>query len=505
MRAVLIDPTRFLDGINEATDATRAFYGTTLPALQAGLDSIAEGTAESFIAGVQAIQAINYDNLSPDEQEIIGRILPNIDTLRNLSADNLASVAEAGGRAYIRAFQSIADDIRDLNIFDIILGEDYNLTAAEIAEQQADTVTDFLFNALAVSAEQKAAVTEELLSQIYSGTIAGVRINPEQQATLANSLINALGMVDLPAIERSVLGFLADTESIEDILSKPVDRLTQKDLALLANYPDALDQILSGTFDINKFREEGIAAIEKDIQTQEDQLRVSMRNKQTQFERGEITQEEFEASMAIYQTNLNLLNLNRQQLRVERANIDLIRERYRMELDILNAQRKAIEDAKKMRDLQKESADIARRSIEATRTGALTTVEAQFNRQQLNAEIAEANRTLQDNIMMAQLEAQQKILEDSQQKAIEAATNANTIATRENTLAVRGFSQNANALAATFASAANVVADATGNTLTPNIPNAVNNFANPSANTRTTSSGNEGLTPFNDSLAFVGG
>lgn len=86
--------------------------------------------------------------------------------------------------------------------------------------------------------------------------------------------------------------------------------------------------------------------------------------------------------------------------------------------------------------MQQKSAEIARKSLEATRIGAVGSLEAQFNRQQINEEIAMMNKELQDRIMLAQIEAQQKILEDSQQKAIEAATKENTAALDRNTAAL---------------------------------------------------------------------
>jgi hypothetical protein len=110
-----------------------------------------------------------------------------------------------------------------------------------------------------------------------------------------------------------------------------------------------------------------------------------------------------------------------------------LKARYKVQLDLLKAQQEAIKDARAIRDLQEQSNDLAVKSLQATRIGATGSLEARFNQQQLNQEIATMNRTLQDQMMTAQLEAQQKILEDSQQKAIEAATVDNTVATRENT------------------------------------------------------------------------
>jgi hypothetical protein len=404
--------------------------------------------------------------------ELIEALLPNVNVLREMSAQRLAAVATAGGTAYLREFQNISEAIRRVNFLGFTPTDDTDPILIANAERSAQEISDYFFDAFAVSVEDKAAVAEALLQEIYSGVVNGVRVDPKQQASLANIVINALGAVDMAGIQRSVFSFMEDLDKIEDILTKPLDRMTAADLAVLEQYPGVLDQILAGNFDINQFRQEGIAKLEKDLDLAEEQLRLALANKQALFETGQIKEDEFEESTNILNTNLNLLDVKRQMLRAERINVDAIKERYKMELDLLNAQRKAIEDAKKMRDLQKESADIARRSIDATRTGALSTIEAQFNRQQLNTEIAEANKALQDNIMMAQLEAQQKILEDSQQKAIEAATNANTIATRENTTAVQSFVSKAEQIAGAMTTAASVIVTGITGNPTPIIPNA---------------------------------
>lgn len=141
--------------------------------------------------------------------------------------------------------------------------------------------------------------------------------------------------------------------------------------------------------------------------------------------RGEITQIQFSNFETALRNNdlaqARLVTLE-DQLLLEKANTDQVKARYKAQIDLLSAQMKAIKDAKTMRDLQKEAADIAARSITATRVGAVGTLEAQFNQRSLNTEIENMNRTLQDRLMTAQLEAQQKILEDTQQQALISAT-----------------------------------------------------------------------------------
>jgi TP901 family phage tail tape measure protein len=499
-RAIALDPTAYLDGLNTAKEATNEFYLKTIPELESTLQSALSSSGDDFVKVVQSLQNIDLSLLSENQKALIANLLPNFAIFKNLSEQQLAGVAKAGGAAYLREFQNISKDIGRINFLPT---PTTNPTLIANAEKSAQEISEYFFDAFAVSAEEKASVAEALLQEIYSGVVNGVRLNPEQQASLANVVINALGAVDMAGIQRNVLNFMEDLGKIEEILTKPLDRMTAADLAVLQQYPGVLDQVLAGTFDINEFRQQGIAALEKDIDLAEEQLRLALANKQTLRETGQITEQEFEESANILNTNLNLLTVKRQMLRAERINVDAIRQRYKMELDLLNAQRKAIEDAKKMRDLQKDSADIARRSIDATRTGALSTIEAQFNRQQLNAEIADANKALQDNIMMAQLEAQQKILEDSQQKAIEAATEANTIATRENTTAVQSFVSSATRIAGAMTSAASaIVSGLTGNNtvISPIIPNATSTTAPRS----TTNSGSQSGA-FNDIVGFAEG
>jgi hypothetical protein len=142
--------------------------------------------------------------------------------------------------------------------------------------------------------------------------------------------------------------------------------------------------------------------------------------------RGDITKiqlSNFETALNNNEAATARLATLEQMLLMEKGITDQIKARYKAQIDLLSAQMQAIKDAKTMRDLQKEASDIAARSITATRVGAVGTLEAQFNQRSLNAEIENMNRTLQDRLMTAQLEAQQKILEDTQQQALITATD----------------------------------------------------------------------------------
>jgi len=121
-----------------------------------------------------------------------------------------------------------------------------------------------------------------------------------------------------------------------------------------------------------------------------------------------------------------------QMLNFNSANINAIKSQ-------ISSYKSAFAEAKKIRDLQKEVADITQKSINAIRTGATGTIEAEFNRTKLNQEIAAANRQLEESMIVAQLEAQQKVLEDAQQRQIQQATEQNTDATVKNTNATQGL------------------------------------------------------------------
>jgi hypothetical protein len=497
MRAIALDPTGYLDGIAVAEAATKNFFFNVIPEAEKALNALTTGAPEDFARNMAMLNAIDLSNLTPEQINLFDTIFPNFENLKTYTAEQFQAIAAAGGIGYIRGFQSVADDIKDLGFKDII-----DLNSNEVlvtAADQTKQLTDFLFNSLAVETKDRAATTKALLDQIFSGVVDGVVLNPDQQNELAVSLVDLLGSVDLDAITREVNSFRTDMDQIEQLITKPIDKFTTQDQELLSQYPEIFDDLLQGTLDLNKYREEGVAALEAQIDRDTERLNTAIDLKILQFEQGLISQEELERSVDLLSNGLNRLELNRRMLRTEKINIEAIKEKYKMELDSLAAQKQAMSDAKKMRDLQKESADIARQSIESTRMGALGTIEAQFNRQQLNTEIAEANKVLQDNIMTAQLEAQQKILQDSQQKAIEDATRKNTEAMINNTGAQTQSAAAANRVADVIAAAANVVAPNPA----VNIPNATTTTPTVTTNRNTTPGIIPGPSSYDQTLSVV--
>jgi hypothetical protein len=432
LRAITLNPAAFLDGLSVAKEATEDFYFNTLPSLEGALEKAFTGSSEDFEQAILDIRNIDLSGLTIEQQNLIDLLFPNLDTLGELAATSLAGIAKAGGIAYIREFQSIADTISNINFLPVVNAAD-NVEIQSAAEQ-ADALTDYLFNQLAVGAEDRAGVITELLSQIYSGVIAGVVLDPTTQQTLAASVINAAGSVDFDKMERSVSNFRSDMDSIEAIMTKPITQLNEKDIDLLEQYPDIYDDLLAGSLDLNKYREEGTQNLLDELDAAQTLLNIEASNLAQQLELGLIRQDQYDEGIRIVETQSNSLELLRQQVTANKINVESLKEQYKLAINSINAQKKAISDAKAMRDLQKESAEIASKTIAASRVGAVGTIEASFNRQQLNQEIAEANKILEDSIVMAQLEAQQQILEDSQQRAIEQATKENTIATRQSTL-----------------------------------------------------------------------
>jgi len=256
---------------------------------------------------------------------------------------------------------------------------------------------------------------------------------------------------------------IADTNKVIELAAKSPADLTAEDIEFLRKEENktAFLDMQTGDFDPNTFRAERQAEVIKMLNetaeaSQElynfeknqlaDLLGISreMNDEDMQaavelaFEEGridEIKRNRFFHSLEEHQLNLLDLDLAKQRLAQNKAMTDEIKARYKVQTDLLKSQMDSIKDAEKIRNLQEQSADVARRSMDATRIGAVGSMEAKFNQQQINQEVAKMNRALQDQMQTAQLEAQQKILEDSQQKAIEAATGKLTVATTELTTA----------------------------------------------------------------------
>jgi hypothetical protein len=169
-------------------------------------------------------------------------------------------------------------------------------------------------------------------------------------------------------------------------------------------------------------------------------------------------------------TQLQELEVARQYLMTSRETTDDIKARFEAQRDVLKSQKQAIDDAKKLRDLQNMATKASELSTQATRAGALGTIEARFSQDQLNQQVEQMNRDLEERIQIAKIEAQDRILEETQRKQLIDAQDKNTIAL---------------------------------NTLSE-IIERVRRGAPPSVGgTGPTSSGDNGLTAFNDLVGFA--
>ena len=112
------------------------------------------------------------------------------------------------------------------------------------------------------------------------------------------------------------------------------------------------------------------------------------------------------------------LDAAERNLRMQRETTDAIKERFDQERSSLQLQRQAIDEAKKLRDLEQKAEEASALSTQATRIGAVGTLEARFNQAQLQAQITQMNRDLEERIQIAKIEAQDRILADTQNKQL---------------------------------------------------------------------------------------
>lgn len=272
------------------------------------------------------------------------------------------------------------------------------------------------------SPEPKEALYEMWQEAVRNGTIDGVKINPDDLDQTIAALEDAFGETDIENTLISVDQLRKDFTSLSEIIKKAPKDLTLEQLQLLENYPQLFEDLMQGTIgSLDSYFTVFGERIQESIDNQRQAINLSKTALQIELEMGRITQDQFEAEMDLLSVQENSLDVASDILDFSDAEVNALK-------DQINAYKSAFAEAKKIRDLQKESAEITQKSIDAIRTGATGTIEAEFNRTRLNQEIADANRALQENMLIAQLEAQQKVLEDAQQRKIQKATEDNTTA-----------------------------------------------------------------------------
>lgn len=451
-----------------------SLYSETIPTIESALGRIADPiNAADFTRNILELQNIDMSSFSDRQRELLFQNFPNLSTLLNLpsAASDLQNLYEQGGIGFIKTFDEVRSAVFDVvdDIAASVFRGASSVGGPGALEALGNQVSDALFDILS-----SGPITEtagDAINQIFRGALGGVTIPEEERTRLANAVLGMLPSFDAATLRTSIFGFADEFSSIAALAGKSINEFTQKDLELLAKYPDALTAIKNGQFDINEFKAKESEILLENLDAQRQAAIVSDEAARSAIylarELGDISKSQARSALAdqqaLFEAELAELDILEEILTTDKALEESAKDRYKTQLDSLKSQKEAITAAQKIRDLQKDSAEIARTSLEATRIGAVGTLEAQFNQQQLNQEIAAMNQQLQDQIMLAQIEAQQKILEDSQQQAIQAATEANTTATEENTQKLTDLEQ---ALIAT-AGATGAGLSATGQARTP--------------------------------------
>lgn len=433
-----------LDGSLQAAETTASnLYQTVLPAVATEMTRILDPKqADDFAEGIMALQNMDLSKLTTDELDLLQRTYPSLAQILDLpgTAEQLQAIADAGGASFLRSFGAVQETIAG---FASSLGGRSRSQNNKLATQLSSSLIDIL------TSDDLASSVDAAMNDVFRGAVGGVIIPEGERIGLANELLDMIPKMDDEALRVATFSFAEDMQNLAEIANKSRADMTEKDLELLSKYPQALRDIEKGTFNINQLREEESQRILENLQAEEDGLltrhNTAKRVLLEELKSGEKTVEQYERALQIendeYAASLATLNILRDKITAQDSLTKEQEDQYKVQLDALKAQKDSIAKAKELQKLQQDSADIARRSLEATRIGAVGTIEAQFNQQQLNQEIAQMNKDLQDRIMLAQIEAQQKILEDSQQKAIEAATVDNTNATIENTVAERELNE----------------------------------------------------------------
>ena len=421
-------------------------------------------TPEDFLTTLREIQGMDLSLLDDKELSRLMEVVPGFEALRRLTGDEgaLVRIFEQGGINLVRnllgtvgdAVSNLKDQFQDVFTTTAVAdpserrGVRFERVLTKSAAEVADEFTSDLINFLADADDLPTA-----LADLFRDGFQGIDVSDI-------GLLQLLDIVDMDGLRKRIFDDFADTQRVIELSTKNIATLTADELQFLSSkYPEALTAMRQGLFNAEVFAEKARDKRNEDIENtrkaardeyqvrkfqladllglsrEESSANLLIAGKQA-LEDGKITKEQLEqftvaqANVRAAESQLEIL----EEISSREADMtEQLKARYKVQLDLLKAQQEAIKDARAIRDLQQQSNDLAVKSLQATRIGATGSLEARFNQQQLNQEIATMNRTLQDQMMTAQLEAQQKILEDSQQKAIEAATLDNTVAIRLNT------------------------------------------------------------------------
>ena len=390
--------------------ATRNIISGPIPDLGEQIAEAYTSMSETgFAEGVASIQGILGD-LNADELEEALRVLsgayPDIEAIFNL----LDGQAEAiGSRASLRdftAFENLASDI-------------FTDASGVFDKDAADEFLSNIFDTLIASdPDERIEVGSRLMQEVLAGM---TNVPAEAQTRVANAIQDFLIPADLDSIITAAFGTSDSIDRLYDLFGQGFN-ISQEDMQFLSErFPESLVDILNGTADLNEIQAETTKGLLEQLDAREKAIVATYRTLEAE---GQLTPEA-ERRLAL---KLQEIQVARAQLNQSRALTDDIKARFEAERASLKEQRSAIEQAKQLRDLQDRARETSVLSTQATRIGAVGTIEAQFNQNQLQDQIQQMNRDLEERIQIAKLEAQDRILEETQRRLLLDAQEKNTVA-----------------------------------------------------------------------------
>jgi hypothetical protein len=328
---------------------------------------------------------------------------PELGTLLSLDKEQAINIQASGGLAALREltqFQNLVSDIFTTR------GED----GIDIFDQTAaDAFLKEVFDKLITSdPAERTLLGAQLMQQVLNGMTT---IPPGAEMRVSNMIRDMLIPDDLDNLISAAFRTSDDIDRLFELSGKG-SAISLEDLEFLTTrYPESIQDILNGTADLNALQAQTVEGLLTELNLREERIVADALVLQQQ---GLMT----EQSMADLNARLDSIQIARNQLTLNREITDDIKARFEAERESLKAQRSAIDEAKRLRDLQERAREVSALSTQATRIGAVGTIEARFNQEQLQAQITQMNRDLEERIQIAKIEAQDRILEETQRRQL---------------------------------------------------------------------------------------
>lgn len=381
----------------------------TDPILDAGGEIAAAYASMGTVGFAEAATNINrlFDTLTqgmdPEEIEnalsILSAAVPSIEGFVSLTADQIARLDKVGGMAALK----------DFNIFENLAQTMFKDASGNYDAAAGDVfLNDILNRLLTANPEDRAAIGTQMIDEVMAGL---TNVPPNARARVARAIENAILPDNLEGLIASSFNANTAMERAQGLMGKGISA-TAEDLAFLTErFPKSVGEILNGTADINQLQEEHNASILAQLAIEKETLKIILAQK---VANGEQNQDVLDA-MA---NEILLVELAEDRLKTLRESTDAVKSRFDAERETLKLQRQAIDDAKKLRELQEKGREASALSTQATRIGVVGTLEARFNQDQLQTQIKQMNRDLEERIQIAKIEAQDRILADTQSKQL---------------------------------------------------------------------------------------